>query len=481
MNWRDLLNEKTPFSDFRPGQFEALELLGAGRSVLALFPTGSGKSLVYQLWAHGSDDLVVVISPLIALMQDQEARARDLGIDAALINSSLDREERERRVRQVAEGRFRLLLVTPERFGKEDFREAIAQRKVSLLVVDEAHCVSLWGHDFRPDYSKVGEIRALLGDPPVFACSATATKDVQTDLRRLLRLKDEDPVLFTGLDRPNLGLSVEECVDFEEKFERLAERLRNPVGKGARLIYCTLIQTLEQVSRRLRKENPGILVYHGELPTGLRRQNMREFMSAEAPLMVATPAFGLGIDRSDIREVIHFEMPGSLEAYFQEIGRAGRDGKTSENLLLTDEEQDVAVQMEFLRWSHPEASFLKSLYRAIESHSERVAQEGFDFLREQMSFKNRRDHRVEAGVNILARWGCLAPADSPFGWQPQVPPSDEIIAAERMPERLKNMNLKLLQMLRWAKERDRCRWVRLHEYFGDQGADCGRCDVCRSE
>lgn len=481
-NWQETLRQRTGFQEFRPGQREALDSLAQGRSVLAIFPTGSGKSLIYQLWALSQPGLVVVVSPLISLMQDQDARARELGIESTFINSSLGREERLRRQELLRQQRFQIVFVTPERFGKEDFRLAIQARKVSLLVVDEAHCVSLWGHDFRPDYAKILDIRKFLGGPSVFACTATATNEVQADLRKSLGLTEIDPTLHTGLDRPSLGIAVEECLSEQEKLDRLKEELADSDSEGgARIVYCTLIATLEKISQSLQKKYPQILIYHGELNPGLRRRQLQQFMEQPNPLMVATPAFGLGIDRANIRRLWHFEMPGSLEAYFQEIGRAGRDGLPAQAKLFLDQEQDVAVQMEFLKWSHPEKSFLMALYRVISTSRAQVEQQGYAYLREQMSFKNRRDHRIEAGVNILARWGCLEPAENPFGWTTVSEPTSEQFDAEQIPERLKQMNMKLLLMLRWAKQTSECRWQGLYHYFGEKRDPCGRCDVCLGE
>ncbi|MBX2988912.1 MAG: RecQ family ATP-dependent DNA helicase [Bdellovibrionaceae bacterium] len=478
----DLLSELRrhfPFDSFRPGQEEVLRRLAGGDSVLALMPTGAGKSLLYQFEAKTSPGLVLVISPLIALMQDQTEKARELGIEATFINSSLSREEREKRQNRLARGDFRLLFVTPERFRRPGFRDCLRGREISLFVVDEAHCISLWGHDFRPDYSKLGELRREFGDPRTLAVTATATPEVQKDIVRVLGLEGRMEIFSTGLERPNLSLNVRDCYGLEEKTAVLVEELKkNP---GTTIVYFTLIDTLRQVSRALAKEGFRHLTYHGDLPADQRRKNLKIFMKDQAPLMLATPAFGLGIDRPDVRSLVHMELPGSLEAYFQEVGRAGRDGGISRGLLLFDEESDTAVQMEFLKWGNPEAAFLRRLYDLIESRRAEVDQGGFDFLREQMSFKNRRDFRVEAGVNILERWGCLAKTETPFPWTAMEPPTDEMIRDEKMPERLKNLSMKLLLVLRWAKDTDECRMRRILEYFGAAGKDCGLCDVCRGE
>lgn len=441
-------------------------------------PTGSGKSLLYQWFAKTQSELVLVVSPLIALMQDQTEKARALGIAATFINSSIGKDERERRQAELAAGGTRLLFVTPERFRKPEFRRALAARRVGIFVVDEAHCVSMWGHDFRPDYSRLGEFRRELGDPLTLALTATATPEVQKDIVKSLGLEGRMTVVESALERPNLSLNVRDAMGDEDKIKILEGLLENR-PKGAAIVYFSLIQTLRDFSRGLAKAGVRFLTYHGDLPADQRRQNLSRFMKEEAPLMLATPAFGLGIDRADVRLLAHMELPGSLEAYFQEVGRAGRDGKPAETWLVYDEEEDTSIQMEFLKWGNPEADFLRRLYTLIETRRGEVDQGGFDFLREQMSFKNKRDFRVEAGVNILERWGCLEKTADPFPWRAVEPPTDERVREEKMPERLKNLNLKLLQMLRWAKDDETCRMQRVLAYFGHGSEPCGICDVCR--
>lgn len=462
---------------FRPGQRESLELLTQGEPVLALMPTGSGKSLIYQWFAKSQPELVLVVSPLIALMQDQTAKARAAGIDASFINSSLSKEEREKRQKTLGEGGFRLLFVTPERFRKSEFRDALARRKVGLFAVDEAHCVSMWGHDFRPDYSRLGEIRAELGNPLTVALTATATPEVQKDILKSLHLENAR-IIGTALDRPNLALNVRDAVGLEDKIQMLTGQLEDR-PHGAVIVYFSLIQTLREVSRELSRLGFSHWTYHGDLPADLRRKHLKKFMEEKSPLMLATPAFGLGIDRPDVRRLVHMELPGSLEAYFQEVGRAGRDGHPAEAWLYYDEEEDTAIQMEFLKWGNPEPEFLRRVWTLINDRRGEVDQGGFDFLREQMSFKNKRDFRVEAAVNILERWGCLEKSETPFPWVAVEPPEERHFKAEKTPDRLKNLNMKLLQMLRWAKDDQTCRMQRILEYFGHASNPCGVCDVCR--
>ncbi len=478
MNLLEQLKTQFGYSDFRPGQRQSLELLLAGTPVLALMPTGSGKSLLYQWFAQSQGDLVLVVSPLIALMQDQAAKAQEIGISAAYINSTLGKEEREARQRKLAKGDYRLLFVTPERFRKPEFREALQGRKIALFAVDEAHCASLWGHDFRPDYSRLGEFRQFLGNPLTLALTATATPDVQKDIQKILGLEGKMSIVDMGLERPNLSLNVRDAVGTEDKQEIL-KKILTERPPGAAIVYFSLIETLREVSKDLQRAGLEHLTYHGDLPGDIRKKNLTRFMKAESPLKLATPAFGLGIDRPDVRRLVHMELPGSLEAYFQEVGRAGRDGQPAETWLLYDEDEDTAIQMEFLKWGNPEESFLQRLWNIIHDRRSEVDQGGFDFLREQMSFKNRRDFRVEAGVNILERWGCLEKATSPFPWQAIEEPTVEHFNREKTSDRFKNLSLKLLLMLRWAKDEETCRMQRVLEYFGHAAKECGHCDVCR--
>ena len=457
----------------------------AGKDTLALMPTGMGKSLCFQFPAKlleksVGQELVLVISPLIALMEDQVQKARQLGISATHLSSTVSREDRESRQRRLGEGSFQLFYVTPERFRKQEFLEAIQKRKVSLLAVDEAHCISQWGHDFRPDYSRLGEFRALLGNPPILALTATATPAVQKDILKQLHIEETGEIIFGGLERPNLELNVHDVYGLDEKIRAIIGlRHQSP---GAAIIYCSLIQTLKKVSEELRRLAIDHLVYHGDLPGQDRQRNLKRFIAEESPLMVATPAFGLGIDKENVRMLVHTEIPGSVESYYQEVGRAGRDGLPSQCHLLYDQD-DVSIQMEFLKWSHPEPEFILKVYHLMHDNRGPLDQQGFDYLREQMSYKNRRDFRVESAVRILERWNCVvASQDRPFPYVTVKEPTSEMMAAENSPQLLKAQNQKLYDIVRFVTRVDLCRLLQVYAYFGYEGASaCGHCDVCQKE
>jgi ATP-dependent DNA helicase RecQ len=472
---KQLLNANFPFDSFRGEQEAILRKVWANEDLLALMPTGMGKSLCFQFPAKVREGLVVVISPLIALMQDQVYKAQDLKIPATFLASTLSREERESRQARIAKGDYKLIYVTPERFRKPEFLAALKHCTIQLLAVDEAHCISQWGHDFRPDYSRVGEFRALLGNPPTIALTATATPEVQKDILVKLNIPSAE-IISGGIERPNLALSVHDVYGMDEKIRAIvAFRYQH---SGAAILYCSLISTLKKISHALNRLNVDHIVYHGDLSPQDRKRNQKRFIAEENPLMIATPAFGLGIDKNNVRVLMHAEVSNSLESYFQEIGRAGRDGQESFCHLLYDQE-DVSIQMEFLKWSHPEPDFIRKVYQLIEGNRLRVNQESFDFLREQMSFKNRRDFRVEAAVNILERWGCLEKSEDPFPFACVQEPTEEQFAIENGPQILRAQNTKLLEMVRFATQDKSCRMNEIYQYFGHAHTEpCGKCDVC---
>lgn len=445
-------------------------------------PTGGGKSLIYQFLALWSAKPVLVISPLIALMEDQVRKAKGLGIRATHLSSLLGPQERKSRMSEIGESKHQLVFVTPERLRKQEFLEVAGRVDWAFLVIDEAHCISQWGHDFRPDYSRISEFWEFIEKPPILALTATATPEVQTDIFRSLRIKAEAPVLEGDLNRPNLSLSVTECFGFEEKRDRLSEILKE-TSKGMTLVYFSLIHSLEKMSAAMRKEKISHFVYHGDLDSRTRREQQKNFEKASMGVMLATPAFGLGIDKSNIRRLIHFELPGSLESYFQEIGRAGRDGEESKVELLFDEE-DLLIQMEFLKWAHPDAEFMSSLLKLLHNDYEIIQQQGLEYLREKMNFKNRRDFRVDAAINIFSRSGILEKLEETSSKFPYLLQEDgfdrlkELVSSEVL---LKHQQKKLLQIVQWAKNSSECRLRKIVEYFAkDPGSDCGKCDVCRT-
>ena len=389
---------------FRSGQAEIVDHVLDGNHALVLMPTGGGKSLCYQLPALVMDGLTLVLSPLIALMKDQVDSLKARGVDAEYVNSSIGRREREARYAAIAEGRYRLLYVTPERFRKDEFLEVLSRRKVSLLAVDEAHCVSEWGHDFRPDYTRVGEIRSLIGDPTTIALTATATPEVQRDILRQLGLSPGEMRTFAhGIERPNLKLEVEDVWGPDEKLDHI-ERIREACP-GSGIVYFALIKTLDEFGDRLRKRGVRHVRYNGKLETGERRRIQDAFMSGGKPLVLATNAFGMGVDKEDIRYVIHAEVPGSMESYYQEIGRSGRDGEPSVCSLLYDQ-RDLEIQMRFIQWSNPGADYYGRLHQIIAERPEEANAFGLEWLRERMHRKDRGNRTLETALGMLARWGA---------------------------------------------------------------------------
>jgi ATP-dependent DNA helicase RecQ len=349
-------------SGFRPGQREVIAAVLAGRDCLCVMPTGGGKSLCYQLPAVALRGLTLVVSPLIALMKDQVDQLLARNLPATFVNSTLSLAEQHGRLEDMAAGRYRLVYVVPERFRSPRFLEAVRAADLKLLAVDEAHCISEWGHDFRPDYARLGKFRRLLGSPPTIALTATATDAVRRDIIEQLHLVDPQTVI-TGFARPNLIHEVRTPRNDGEKMEALLEFLRKTPGSG--IIYTSSRKRTEQVARSIAEQlRRGTVVYHAGMQSDERHAAQDAFMGGRAEIVVATNAFGMGIDKPDVRFVVHYNMPGTVEAYYQEAGRAGRDGKPSQCLLLYTA-SDRRIQEYFIESAYPAPESVARVYEYL--------------------------------------------------------------------------------------------------------------------
>ena len=352
------------FDRFREGQGEVVESVLAGHDTVVVMPTGGGKSLCFQLPALMRDGVTVVVSPLIALMKDQVDALHARGLPATFINSSLDFEEQKERIAGVKQGRFKLLYVAPERFRSNHFVETLQRAEISLFAVDEAHCISQWGHDFRPDYLRLQSFRERIGRPQTIALTATATPYVRADIIEQLKL--DDPRAFvSGFDRPNLSLGVVHTEKEREKYARIRQLASEYAGQSG-IVYTSTRKSVEQITRKLLDARLSVVGYHAGMTDEERVRAQEEFMSGGAQVIVATNAFGMGIDKPDIRFVVHFHLPGSIEAYYQEIGRAGRDGKQSVCLLLFNY-ADKRTQDYFIEGSYPPPELIAKVYEALVS------------------------------------------------------------------------------------------------------------------
>ncbi len=336
------LRERFGLPSFHPWQREAIdELLEGRRRVLVIAPTGGGKSLCYQLPAAVLDGTSIVISPLIALMEDQVRALTQRGIAATYLASTLDPEELQHREREIFRGRYQLVYVAPERLESPRLVERLAGLQPPLLAIDEAHCISQWGHDFRPSYLRLGQLIERLQPPRVIACTATATPIVRREIQARLGLgSDESAVILRGFSRPNLHLAVVESDSSTERRKLMISALRSALGgpespQGGAIVYAATRRNTEKLAEVLAKEGWRVAAYHAGLSAPVREEVNRRFADRSLDVVVATNAFGMGIDRADIRTVVHAQAPGSVEAYYQEVGRAGRDGQPAHGLLLT--------------------------------------------------------------------------------------------------------------------------------------------------
>jgi len=481
----EALQKHFGLSAFREGQAEAVKTVLNGRDLVLVMPTGSGKSLCYQLSALLMPGVTVVISPLIALMKDQVDALDRKGIAATFLNSSVDADEMGYRLDGLRQGRYKLVYVAPERFRNRRFVDALAAIHVSLLTIDEAHCISQWGHDFRPDYLNLKQVLLQLGPVRVMAVTATATPEVRDDIILQLGLKEpprDGPVVsVTGFARPNLYLAVARCATHRHKFSRLVQIVE---AYRCGIVYCATRKMVERVAAMLQGDGFDSILYHGAMADGERTAAQERFMSASSPVVVATNAFGMGVDRGDLRFVVHWDMPGSLEAYYQEIGRAGRDGASAWCELLFNY-ADKSTQQFFIDGANPSFADILAVWVAVRQACE--AQPVTSTVEEWAKLaKVKNDMEVRTILGLIERARLIEreilPGNRSYTTRLQAgaDPAELRRLAAGLEEKRARDQRKLDRLIQFV-DYPGCRHAFLLNYFGEpmRQSSCNACDRCR--
>jgi len=462
-----VLRDVFGFATFRPGQEAVIADVLAGRDTLVVMPTGGGKSICFQVPALALDTgLTLVVSPLLALMKDQVDALRAMGVAAAAVNSTQETAEQRSVLAACAEGRVRLLYVAPERFQSGSFMAALRAIPIARLAIDEAHCISQWGHDFRPSYRDLGAVRERLGSPPTVALTATADPLVRRDIIERLRLR-EPTVHVAGFDRPNLRFETLRMASLGEKAEAVAEELGSLRGASA-IVYCATRKRTEELVAELQRRGIRCAAYHAGLPDSERRRIQEAFTRDAVRVIVATNAFGMGIDKPDVRLVIHHDLPDSLESYYQEAGRAGRDGEPARCLLLYSP-RDRDLREYFIDLAHPAGERVLEIYRAVAGAGGRRVHVR-DLMREEdePGFNAAVQALVESGLVAKQGWTLVATGSG----------GEERIDTAMLEAHREHSFRKLDAMEAYATSRT-CLRARILAYFGEPPpASCGNCGPC---